>query len=148
KDLSDPRVTIGIAFSPQGLGTSRFGTKSFKSIDRPLLCFSGSEDEQLGHDMSPQPAKKRLRGFELMPAADKYLLWLENADHLCFPANPKDHLLPSKARPDAQRIVREMTRLFCDHYLKEKKEAKQSLSGRHANSLCGDVVTKVTWHER
>ena len=147
-DLSDPRITIGIAFSPQGLGTSRFGTESFRSIDRPLLCFSGTQDEQLGHDMSLQPARNRLKGFELMPAGDKYLLWLENADHLCFTASPKDHLLPSKARPDAQRIAREMTRLFCDYYLKGNKEAKRSFNRRHANSLCGEVVTKVTWYEK
>jgi len=147
-DLSDLRVTIGIAFSPLGLGTSRFGKESFKTVARPLLCFSGTDDQQFGHDMTTQPAKKRLKGFKLMPPGDKYLLWLENADHLCFFANPRDHLFPSKARPDAQRIAKEMTRLFCDCYLKGKNGAKQLFNERHANSLCGHTVKKVTWYEK
>ena len=92
--------------SPQGPGTSRFGTKSYKTIDRPLLCFSGSKDDQLGHDGSIQPAKRRLKGFELFPKGDKYMLWLDGTDHMAFADNPKAYLFPSRSRKDTQKIVK------------------------------------------
>ncbi len=148
-DLSDPRITAGVAMSPQGPGTSRFGRESFRTIHRPLLCFSGSRDMQLGHDGRLQPAEARLEGFRLMPPGNKLLLWLENADHLAFAFNPRaTRLGPSPARGDAKRIVTVMTTAFCDFRLKNDAEAEKLLSPRVTDTLCGDVVTRVTWYRK
>jgi len=147
-DLSDSRVTVGVAMSPQGPGTSRFGAESYKTIKRPLLCFSGSEDEQFGHDGTHQPATKRLEAFRLMPPGGKYFLWLENADHLSFSDNPKAWMLPSKARADAQRIAKTMALAFCDYYLRGDRRAKRRLVAEYADSLRGTVVTGVKWREK
>lgn len=147
-NLSDPRVTIGIAMSPQGPGTSRFGRESYKTINRPLLCFSGSKDLQFGHDGRQQPAEKRLEGFRLFPAGEKYMLWLEKADHFAFADNPKAHLFPSSARRDAQRICKVMALAFCDAYLKGSDKARKQLTEAHADALCGEVVDDVKWYEK
>ncbi|MDP6439097.1 MAG: PHB depolymerase family esterase [Candidatus Brocadiia bacterium] len=147
-DLSESRVTVGVALSPQGPGTSRFGKESYRTINRPLLCLSGTEDTQFGHDGRHQPAERRLEGFGLMPEVNKYMLWLKNADHLSFSDNPRAWVLPSKARPDAQRISKAMIVVFCNYYLKEDKVGKAYFNEEYANSLCGEVVTKVTWLEK
>ncbi|NOY79452.1 MAG: carboxylesterase family protein [Kiritimatiellaeota bacterium] len=148
-DLSDPRITIGVAMSPQGPGTSRFGKESFRTIRRPLLCFSGSRDMQLGHDGRLQPAEARLEGFRLMPPGNKLLLWLENADHLSFAFSPRGaKLAPSPARDDAKRIVTVMTAAFCDLWLKNDAAAGKLLNPAVADTLCGNVVTRVTWHRK
>ncbi len=144
-DLSDPRITIGVAMSPQGTGTSRFSKESFATIDRPLLCLSGSEDHQLGADGSTQPAEVRLEAFELMPEGDKTFVWLQNADHLAFADNPKAHLLPSRSRPDVQRITKALTLAFCDVHLKASDPARARFTEAHARSLCGEVVTGLRW---
>ncbi len=148
KDLSDPRVRVGIAMSPQGPGTSRFGRDSYRTVQRPLLCFSGDRDAQFGADGSTQSAVKRLEGFRLLPPRDKYMLWLANADHMAFSDNPRAWLLPSAARPDAQRITKAMMVVFLDFYLKGDKLAKRFLNPGYANSLCGNVVRRVTWYAR
>jgi predicted dienelactone hydrolase len=148
KDLSDPRVTCGIAMSPQGVGTSRFVEESYATLRRPLLCFSGSLDTQFGADGKLQPASRRLDAFKLYPEGDKYMAWLENADHLAFSDNPDSSKMPSKSRADAQKITRALTRLFCDAYLKGDAEAKKKLNGEFADSLKGKVVTKVGWFAR
>ena len=147
-DLSDPRVTVGVAMSPQGPGTSRLGKESYNTIRRPLLCFSGTRDTQFGYDGHLQPPERRLEGFRLMPPGDKYLLWLENADHMAFADNPKAFVFPSRARTDTRRIVTVMTLAFCNAYLKGDAEARELLNERFANSLCGKVVTCVRWYQK
>ena len=148
EDLSDPRVTVGVAMSPQGPGTSRLGPESYRTIDRPLLCFSGTKDTQFGHDGSTQPARTRLQAFELMPPGDKIMLWLHNADHFAFAHNPSAKLFPSPARADTRKIQFPMVLAFCDAYLKDNGTARKRLTEEHANSLCGDTVTWVKWYEK
>ncbi len=147
-DLSDSRVTVGVAMSPQGPGASRLGVESYKTIRRPLLCFSGTKDQQFGSDGRMQPASRRLDAFRLMPPGDKFMLWLENADHMAFAFNPKARLFPSEARSDAKRIVTVMTLAFCDAYLKDDADARRLLDARFAESLRGNVVTRVTWRSK
>ena len=57
-------------------------------------------------------------------------------------------MLPSPARDDAQRLSKRLTLAFCDLHLKGDARAKQRLNARYANTLCGEVVTQVTWFER
>ncbi len=147
-DLSDPRIMVGVAMSPQGPGSWGLGAESYGTIDRPLLCFSGSNDDMYAYDGSTLPATVRLQAFEALPPGDKYFLWLDKADHFSFADNPKAHLFPPPARADTQRILQPMTLAFCDAYLKDGADAKARLTEDYANSLCGDVVTQVTWYEK
>jgi predicted dienelactone hydrolase len=147
-DYSDPRVTFGLAMSPQPPGGTYFGKYSYKTINRPLVGISGSNDTWKTFDDKVMPAKNRWQFWKLLPNGNKYFLWLENADHFSFCDNSKAWIFPSKSRPDVQRISKVMMVLFCDYFLKEKEEAKDKMNKEYANSLCGNVVTEVQWCEK
>ncbi|MFH1282665.1 MAG: hypothetical protein ABII27_03265 [bacterium] len=147
-DYSDVRVKFGLALSPQGPGLL-FNEDSYKTIDRPLVCLSGTKDLQESvASGKPLPAETRLKPFLLAPPKNKYCLWLENADHLSFAQNKATVFLPSRVRKDVQRITKAMMVISCDHFLKGKKEASEKLNKEYFNSLCGRVVAKIKWYEK
>ncbi len=148
EDLSDPRVTFGFAMSPQSPGTTFFSEDSYKTVKRPLVCMSGSKDVQKGFDGKLMLPYRRLEVLKLLPAGGKFFLWLRNADHFSFADNPKAYLFPSLARADVQRISKAMMVLFCDYFLKGKKEVADKLNREYVNSLSGQVVTKVEWYQK
>ena len=147
-DLSDSRVTFGFAMSPQSPGTTFFNHNSYKTINRPLVCLTGSKDIQKGYDGRLMPPYTRWEVLKLLPRGEKYFLWLKNADHFSFSDSPRARIFPSKARPDAQRISKAMMVLFCDYFLKGKRKARDKLNEKYANSLCGRVVTSIQWIEK
>ncbi len=147
-DLSDSRVTFGFAMSPQSPGGTFFGGDSYKTINRPLVCLTGSKDVQKSSDGGLMPPYTRLEVLKLLPSGEKYFFWLENADHLSFSDNPRAYLLPSQARPDAQRVSKALMVLFCDYFLKDDKKALKNLNQDYLDSLCGDVVTEIKLHKK
>jgi len=148
-DLSDPRVTFGLAMSPQSPGGTYFGKDSYGTIDRPLVCLSGSKDVQKDCHGGLMRAETRLEAFELLPPGDKVLLWLENADHMGFSDNPGSRFqFPSKPKADLQRISKAVMTLCCDLHLKQDPAARQRFGKEYVDSLCGGVVTRVTWREK
>lgn len=146
--LADPRVTIGIALSPQGLGTSRFNEESFSAIDRPLLCFSGTEDKQFRWDGKTQPAETRLTGWALIPPGPRDLLWVANADHMSFTANPREKMFRSPARPTTQKLVKAMMLVFCEMHLREDEIARAAYTKAYAATFCDETVTSISWFTR
>ena len=148
EDLSDTRVTFGFAMSPQSPATTFFGSDSYRTIDRPLICLTGSRDVQKSCDGRLMRPETRREVFTLLPEGEKYFVWLENADHLCFSDNPKAYILPSRARVDGQRISKALMVISCDYFLKGDEEGKRHLNGDYVRSLCGDVVTGVEWLEK
>lgn len=143
-DLSDPRVTFGFPMSPQPPGGTYFGEDSYKTINRPLVCLTGSKDEWKTSDGGIMPAERRLEVFNLLPPGEKYFFWLENADHMSFSDGPKSRgPFRTEATPDVQRISKALMVVSCDYYLKGKKEAADFIGAAYINSLCGKVVTKV-----
>ncbi len=147
-DLSDPRVSFGLAMSPQSPGTVYFGTNSYRTINRPLVCLSGSEDTQWDYKGAPMPPATRWQVLELLPPGEKYFVWLDRADHFSFSDGPGASLFPSASRPDVQRISKALMVLFCDYFLKGKREARAYMNGEYVNTLLGDVVTGVQWKEK
>ncbi len=148
RDYSDPRVTFGLAMSPQPPGTTYFSTESYKTINRPIVGMTGSKDTGKTFDDKAMPAEARWQFWDLLPPGNKYFLWLENADHFSFADNPKAWLFPSESRTDVQRISKAMMALFCDHFLKGKKEAGGRMNREYVNSLSGTVVTEIQWREK
>jgi predicted dienelactone hydrolase len=148
EDLSDNRVTFGFAMSPQGPGLF-FNEKSYKYVNRPLVCISGTKDNQEGVVPGvPLPAERRLSIFSFLPPGDKYFLWLENADHLSFAHNNATFFLPSRARKDVQRIVKSMMVIFCNYFLKDDKSIIQYINNDYVNSLKGRVVREIELFEK
>ena len=134
---------------PAGSLPTELDRNSYKTIDRPLLCLSGTKDVQKGKDAGRQPPSVRLQAFKLMPPGDKYLAWLDNAGHMGFSYNPKARdLIGSEAREDMQRIAKALAVVFCNAYLKADRRAKAHLNAQYAGSLCGKVVTKVAWYQK
>jgi polyhydroxybutyrate depolymerase len=149
EDLSDKRITFGLAISPQGPDFLRFSRDSYKTINRPIICMSGSKDLQKGKDVEETlPAEFRLEAFRLIPAGQKYFLWLENADHFSFVDNPKAWIFPSRARADTKRITKAAMVIACGMFLKDSKQASRFFNHEYFNSLCGKTVTKITWMEK
>ena len=124
-DLFDKRVRCGIALSPQGPGDPFFLSQSYQSIRVPLIGISGSRDKQ--QNFEPMHRK---RSFEFWPPGDKYLLWIDKANHLSFsdssgsrPRRKRNETL-SDRREDVQQISRAATVLFLNKYLKQSRTAK------------------------
>jgi len=148
-DLRDGRVTFGVALSQQGPGTTFFGPESFKSIDRPLLCVSGTKDVMKGDRGQTLPAAARLAAFrDLYPAGGRSLLWLHGADHFAFADSTKAYLMPSPSRPDVQRIARAFLVAASHAHLRGDKEARKRLGRDYAGTLLGPVVDGAHWHEK
>lgn len=148
QDLSDPRVIFGFAMSPQGPQSLYFNKDSFKSVNRPLICLSGTKDAQQGIDGKKMPPESRLEIFDLLTSGGKYFLWLENADHLSFAHHKTTAYFPSKARKDVQRITKAMMVVSADYYLKQDVAAKKYLTEEYAKSLCGRIVKSIEWYEK
>lgn len=77
RNTGDARPLAGIPISPQGPGIGGLTDTSYRSLDRPILFVTGSEDR----DMIGGSGEARRQAFELAPAGQKWLLWLEGADH-------------------------------------------------------------------
>jgi predicted dienelactone hydrolase len=139
-DLSDARVKVCVALSPQGPGEPFFLDDSFANIHRPVLAISGSRDEQQG-----APPENRRRYFELTPPGGKVLVWLANADHLAFSdaSGSKRSNLPSRSRADVQPIARAATLLFLEAQLRGDAAADARLSSSGLQPLAHGVVNKI-----
>ncbi len=136
-DLSDPRVRVCIALSPQGPGAPFFGETSYASIDRPVLAITGSRDEQQG-----APPSNRRRYFELVPPGGQVFIWLNNADHNAFSDSSGSGRrgLASPSRADAQPLVRAAMLLFLDQHLRGNGSAEASLSTEGLRPLLRGVI--------
>lgn len=119
-DLFDKRVRCGVALSPQAPGEPFFLPSSYGSIRVPLLGISGSRDKQQG----AEPIHRK-NSFQYWPKGDRFLLWINNANHLQFSdstgSKPQSKFAErlGKSREDVQKVSRAATLVFFDQYLKE-----------------------------
>lgn len=78
--LQEPRLAAFIALSPAA--PARFAEQGFANITRPTLCITGTRDEDvLGTGATPE---RRLAVYQALPAGNKALLLLQDADHMSF----------------------------------------------------------------
>lgn len=128
----DERPKVFLALSPQG--PERFGFKedSFQYLDRPDFSATGAGDLTEGE----QP-EDRVKGFELMPAGEKYLLFIDSpeAQHLTFNLND------SKTQPEFTAWIRSSGIAFFDAYLKNPPEAKTYLTSGTLEQISNNVAT-------
>lgn len=94
RDFSDARPRGFLALSPPGNGSRGLGTHSWDTVQRPVLCITGTRDAGL----SGEPPSWREESYRSMPAGGKALAVLDSAEHFTFsggrprrPANP-EHL--------------------------------------------------------
>lgn len=154
--LRDPRVDVGICYSPQGPDAGFFSEDSYGDLNCPLLMFSGSKDRQGNHAGDrPMPARNRYRAFELAPEGDKYYLWLWNAGHMGWADSSEASALAqwgeqfmAPEKEDVVRISAAMSVVFLDAYLKGDDKARSHLNEDYAKSLTGGRIRRINWAEK
>jgi predicted dienelactone hydrolase len=143
-DLFDKRIRCGVALSPQGPGDPFFLEESYASIRVPLLGISGSKDKQQNFE-----PLHRKRGFQYWPDGERYLLWINNANHLSFSdstgskSRRENRLTKALAsrREDVQRVSRAATLVFYDQHLKQRADA--SLSEKDLGKYRRGIVDQI-----
>lgn len=75
--LADPRPQAFLVISPSGIGGG-ITKESFKSMRGPMLMVSGDKDRGR---FEGDPAEHRKQAFEYGPTGDRWLLWIQGADH-------------------------------------------------------------------
>jgi predicted dienelactone hydrolase len=125
--LADARPRAFIAFSPSA--RSAGAAKKFATIERPFFSVTGTRDGAVGLGLGV-PAGQRLLPFEGMPAGDKYLLNLNDADHMIFNgAGRFRNSAADMARDEAQvRVTKATTTAFWLAYLAGDADAAQWLA--------------------
>jgi predicted dienelactone hydrolase len=110
RDFSEKRARAFIALSPPGNGSRGLETDSWESIDRPVLCITGTRDAGL----SGEPPAWRQESFQSMPAGGKALAVIDGAEHFTFsggrPRRPAD--------PGHLRAVEELSLAFWSRHLR------------------------------
>ena len=140
-ELRDPRVKCGIALSPQGVGEPFFISESFGSLKLPLLGISGTEDRQ----QNGLTAGNRREAFALWPQGPHKFIWLANAKHLDFTDSTgvERRATPSPTREDVQPLVRAVTLLFFNSYLKADTNAAKQLTSDALKPYLHGAVNNV-----
>ena len=79
--LREPRIAALAAFSPS-LPVAGDAVKAFAQVQRPTLCLTGTRDDDvIGNGAT---ADKRAAVYAALPAGNKAMLLLKDADHMTF----------------------------------------------------------------
>lgn len=91
RSFEDPRPRAFIAMSPPGNGSRGLTRDSWATIERPVLCITGTRDP----GFAGQPPEWRREPYQGMNTTDKELVVIDGAEHFTFsggrprrPANP------------------------------------------------------------
>jgi predicted dienelactone hydrolase len=127
--LRDARIGAAIALSP-GL-INRNNARSMASVRIPMMCITGSLDEQVEIGLVQQriragvPLANRLAVFDGLPNGSKRLLFVRGADHMSFAGEIKVGLGFSRAptwelvqEPTTIELIRVQTISFLTQWVK------------------------------
>ncbi len=122
--LTDHRITCFILMSPTP--HRRLSDRmSFGSVNRPVLCMTGTEDTSpLGSQVS---AEDRRRVYQGLPAGGKFQLVFEQGDHMVF--SGYQHRGRPPHDPRYHRAIQVITTAFLAAYLRDDREALAWLAG-------------------
>ncbi|MGB3509853.1 MAG: hypothetical protein WBA93_11530 [Microcoleaceae cyanobacterium] len=135
----DPRVQAILLLSPQGSGQQGLTTSSWNQQTLPMMVMTGSRDR----GAQGQDSNWKMEPFELSPAGDKYLVFIEGANHFSF-SIPLSETPPGQSRLGGspkvagtqQQAIADYIKIaslaFWDTYLKQNSEAKTYL---HSDAL-------------
>lgn len=122
--FADHRIKAGLALSPS---VARTGDPSaiYGSIAIPLFCITGTRDDS---PISDTKAHHRRIPFDHMPGPDKYLMVLDQADHMVFNGQ-LPRLGGSPQDETIHRMVKMASLAFWDAELRCNPDAKAWLAG-------------------
>ena len=79
--IKEPRIAALIALSPT-LPATGDATRAFAVVTQPTLCITGTRDDDVvGNNATPD---KRAAVYAALPAGNKAMLLLKDADHMTF----------------------------------------------------------------
>ena len=118
----DKRISAALAFSPNARNKNRLD-KQFGDIRMPVLSITGTKDGAVLNDGTKY--EDRTLPYKHMPAGDKYLLVLNDADHMVFGGlNTARRRSATPRDAEIQSDVKAVTLAFWDAYLKGDAPAK------------------------
>ncbi|MBS2009686.1 MAG: hypothetical protein JST01_21710 [Cyanobacteria bacterium SZAS TMP-1] len=136
--FANPLPKAYVFLSPQGVHTPGLGlpnTTAWAKMTGPFLLQTGSLDNGL----QGQTARWRTEPFKYAPAGDKYLAFIDGADHMTCAGKPIAAHAPAGTIDHFSYIAR-VTLSFLDAYIKGDKVAKQSLIDHDLDKESNGVV--------
>jgi predicted dienelactone hydrolase len=131
RSFADPRVKCILPISAQGTGQQGLTESSWANLTIPMMTMTGSRDQGAG-GQGPDWKKEP---YKFSPPGDKYLVFIEGANHLSFGGGLG---LRGSATTD---IVKATTLAFWDAYLKQDDKAKAALkSGEVVKPFAGTAT--------
>ncbi len=102
QSYADKRVKALLMLSPQGRGQQGLNDSSWKSMTLPAMFMTGSKD--MGATTGEGP-DWRQEPFKFVPPGDKYLLFIQDANHLSFSGRltGEEGAVPSSANNNNNR---------------------------------------------
>ncbi len=124
KSFRAPQVQAFVLISPMGPRLRRSG-QMYQGLSAPILVITGD------NDTSPVRGQEKLAGdwrrkvYDLMPAGDKYLLWVNDAWHNFGGISGPNQRWPGAGpeNPAQVALVRDVARWMFDAYLKQDAAA-------------------------
>ena len=145
RDFSEARFAAFLAFSPQAMGSDP--AQQFVRFTRPALLVTGTLDGQPFPGLGASPAQ-RLVPFEAMAATgNKFLLVVEQADHMYFNgtrglrdigASGRDGIDFAAIERRGYRLVKAVSTAYWQAYLQNDDAAMRWLKGGAAAELAAD----------
>jgi predicted dienelactone hydrolase len=136
-NYSDPRADAALLMSGQGPG-EMLNEESWAKLTKPMMVMSGSKD---GPTRTGQPAEWRKKPYELSPAGDKYLVWVNDLDH-GYGDITGSNRLPYNAEHIA--YTQAVTLAFWDCYLKQNESASSYLKEKKISQQTKNAV-RLDW---
>ena len=136
KSFADSRVTAILIMSGQGPG-EMLTEKSWEKFALPLLVMGGTKD---GPTRTGQPAEWRKKPYELSPAGDKYLIWVDGLDHGYGGVSGANFSGRNQTNADHVRYTQISTLAFWDAYLKNSTKARDYLNSERLSTLSGGAI--------
>ncbi len=138
--MSDERPKALLLLSPQGLGGG-FTEESYKTMTRPTMTVSGTEDTD--PFAKEKPAEWRQDPYKFQPPKDKWLVWIESADHALGGVSGADGVMGFKQDDKVREAVLVSSLAFWDTYVKGSGSMKRVNSGE-LTKVVGKQVTVST----
>lgn len=114
RSFRDLRVRCILPISGQGTGQQGLTAASWLPLTIPMLTITGSLDKGAGG----QGSDWKKEPFDFSPAGDKYLVFIDGANHVSFGGTGDDVITA---------VVKAATGSFWDAYLKEDSAAQSAL---------------------
>ncbi len=131
RSFADRRVRCILPISGQGTGQQGLTESSWANLKLPMMTMTGSRDQGAG-GQGPDWKKEP---FKFSPPGDKYLVFIEGANHLSFGGGLGGR------NSGTTDVVKATTLAFWDAYLKGDEKAKAALKSGEVVKPFGSTVS-------